>query len=210
MVRTGRRAGALMDALRDAGLHPAPPASRPPRLADLDEAHADELIGLYRLLGGVLQAPVLRPGAWDLAFGPLVVELDEELHFNRYRALTLSVSWAPTLPWTDDYLRYCEAHEQDSLSAGAWGKRWTNPSCEHMFGAAGVAGELSGAGAPRWKQRALYDAMKDLAARMQGGPRVARVSVHDAVDGNRLGDVLDGDARVSTRSIRRFVSERTA
>jgi uncharacterized integral membrane protein (TIGR00698 family) len=40
--------------------------------------HHAELLALYRRLGGLLEAPVLRPGAWDLTFeGGLVVELDE-------------------------------------------------------------------------------------------------------------------------------------
>jgi hypothetical protein len=57
--------------------------------------HAAELHALYRRLGGLLATPTWRPGGWDLVFGgSLVVELDEELHFNRYRALTLNSSWA--------------------------------------------------------------------------------------------------------------------
>jgi hypothetical protein len=43
--------------------------------------------------------PPLRPGAWDLVFADgLVVELDEELHFNRYRAQSLQNEWATDLP----------------------------------------------------------------------------------------------------------------
>src|SRR5207247_5846986 len=99
---------------------------------------ADGLLGLYRELGGAESEPTLRPGPWDLVFkGPVVVELDEELHFNRYRGLTLTASWAEQLPWTSTYRAYCEKHEADCLAAGTWGKRWTNPSCERMFGAAG-------------------------------------------------------------------------
>jgi len=46
-------------------------------------------------------APTFRPGGWDLPFrGPLLVELDEELHFNCYRATTLEASWEADLPWT--------------------------------------------------------------------------------------------------------------
>jgi hypothetical protein len=211
VVRTGRRAAVLADGLCDAGLQPAPVPSSPPRLADVRGAQAEELVDLYRRLGGVQEIPALRPGAWDLTFSDsLVVELDEELHFNRYRAVTLLAPWAESLPWTGEYVRHCEAHQDDCLSAGTWGKRWTNPSCERMFGAAGPAGELRGAGAPRWKQRALYDAMKDLAATIGLDVRVARVSVHDTIDGHRLADVLEGYALVSPESIRQLVSDRTA
>ena len=211
MVRTGKRAEVLKSILLDAGLEAGGSAPAPPRLADLPTPLADEVVGLYRALGGPEEAPALRPGSWDLVFGgALVVELDEELHFNRYRALTLSASWATGLPWTETFGAFCVAHEDECLSAGTWGKRWTNPSCERMFGPAGAVGDLMGAGAPRWKQRALYDAMKDAASSGDGGVRLARVSVHDAVDGNRLWDVLGGPASVSPAAIRALVEARVA
>ena len=54
-----------------------------------------DLHDLYRTLGGMNPNPSFRPGSWDLAFADgLVVELDEELHFNRYRAHTLQPPWA--------------------------------------------------------------------------------------------------------------------
>jgi hypothetical protein len=40
----------------------------------------------------------------------------------------------------------------------------------------GAAGDLDGEGAPRWKQRALYDAIKDTAPAALG-VALARVSV---------------------------------
>ena len=52
----------------------------------------------YYVAGGAPSAcgpssPRFRPGRWDLVFEEdLVVELDEELHFNRYRASTLTTS----------------------------------------------------------------------------------------------------------------------
>jgi len=74
----------------------------------------------YRSLGGAQAEPVLRPGAWDLAFtNGMVIELDEELHFNRHRALALS----PEVPWADDYLRFSLTHESNCLQAGRWGLR---------------------------------------------------------------------------------------
>lgn len=44
-------------------------------------------------------AGALRPDAWDLAFRDgIVAELDEDVHFNRYRARTLEERWEQTLP----------------------------------------------------------------------------------------------------------------
>lgn len=119
-----------------------PPA---PTLDVLPEDARTELIGLYQALGGKEPIRALRPGAWDLAFiGGLVVELDEELHFNRCRLRTLQPPWNARLPWHDAYLDLCDRHEQTCLGAGKWGKRWTSPSCESMFGPPGEAGVLEG------------------------------------------------------------------
>ncbi len=73
-----------------------PPA---PRLETLPSEMRADVLDLYRSLGGRLERPALRPGAWDLALaGGDVVELDEELHFNQYRAQTLEWSWSRRLP----------------------------------------------------------------------------------------------------------------
>lgn len=205
MVRTGKRAEALRDLLVDAGLRPA--LAAPPRPSGV--GHRAELLGLYRRLGGLQDAPSLQPGAWDLVFDDgLVVELDEELHFNRYRALTLGTSWSAELPWTKHYLYYCADKEGDCVAAGSWGKRWSNDSCARMF-SGGAAGDLGGEGAPRWKQRALYDAIKDTAPAALG-VALARVSVYDDADGTSLGSVLGGFARVGPAAVAEFVRARTA
>lgn len=206
MVKTGARAGNLNELLLRAGLRSAPPP-KAPRRGDLGELAA-EIEDLYQQLGGVEPEPSLRPGAWDLAFeGDLVVELDEELHFNRYRSATLDPAWTASLPWRANYLRYCAEHERACLSAATWGKRWTNPSCERLFGEGGAPGDLSGAGAPRWKQRALYDAIKDAAAAV-GAVRLARVATVDMVAGVPLGDVLEGRVEVEPAIVVALVSER--
>ncbi len=88
---------------------------------------AADVLELYRSFAGRLPRPSLRPGAWDLVVaGGLVVELDEELHFNRYRAETLATPWSQHLPWHQVYDDMCERFEGQCLRAGSWGKRWTN------------------------------------------------------------------------------------
>lgn len=205
MVKTGSRAANLKALLVAAGLRPAP-APLAPRIRDVGGSSV-EIEGRYRELGGTLDEPTLRPGGWDLSFEDLVVELDEELHFNRYRGATLQPAWTTSLPWREDYLRYCTNHEPACLAAATWGKRWTNPSCERLFGEAGAPGDLSGAGAPRWKQRALYDAIKDAAAAV-GAVRLARVATVDVVAGVPLGDVLEGRVEVEPQVVVGLVSER--
>lgn len=206
MVHAGQRAEVLCALLADAGLGPI--AATQPRPSGAE--HLEELLELYRRLGGLQDAPALRPGAWDLVFDDgLVVELDEELHFNRYRAFTLGSSWSADLPWIGDYLRYCVNHEGECLAAGRWGKRWTNDSSARMF-RGGPAGDLGGDGAPRWKQRALYDAIKDTASMTTLGLALARVSVYDEVDGVPLGSVLEGFAGVAHTAVAELVRARIA
>ena len=211
MVRTGARAQALQKLLNRAGLVSAASNPAAPRLDDLSDEAKAQVVAAYRALGGTEPVRPPRPGAWDLAFeGGLVVELDEELHFNRYRAKTLEPPWSADLPWYEDYQGFCRHYETKCLDAGKWGKRWTTPSCESMFGPPGDVGELEGPGAPRWKQRALYDAMKDITALASGAVRLARLSVWDTIGDITLGDALVVGAPVDSGRLRDLVHARTA
>jgi len=173
MVRTGRRATALRELLVAAGWRPSA-APAPPRVTLLPPARREAIVDLYAVLGGRADPASLRPGSWDLAFeAGVVVELDEELHFNRYRLATLVPRWTEQLPWRSRYTTFCTERESECLAAGRWGRRWTNPSCEGHFGAPDPPGQLVPAGSPRWKQRALYDAIKD-AAGIAGSGRPGR------------------------------------
>ena len=73
--------------------------------------------------------------------------------------------------------------DHDHKCGGSGGKRWTNPSAEKMSGPADQNGVIGRHGAPRWKQRALYDAMK-YAAGAAGQVRLARLSIYDQIDGH--------------------------
>jgi len=64
-----------------------------------------------------------------------------------------------------------------------------------MFGASDPVGVFGERGSARAKQRALYDAMKDLAASV-GVVRLARISIYDRVDGARVDDILYGRTTV--------------
>lgn len=92
-----------------------------PRLADLADDLAEQIRDELEALGGDGDAAAgLRPNSWDLALdGGLLVELDEELHFNRYRRQTLQAPWAQALPWTDPYLEYCNAEEERCLAVAS-------------------------------------------------------------------------------------------
>lgn len=203
-----RREAALGALLLDAGFRPSPSKPRAPREEPGSQV-AVRASELYRSLGGRLNKPTLRPGAWDLAFDELVVELDEEQHFNRCRLTTLAVAWADQLPWAEAYRGHCRHHESDCRSKASHGGYWSNKSCRRLFGEGASAGDLDdSAGSPRWKQRALYDALKDAHALATGIP-LARLSVHDIVGGHRLADVLDGRASLADEVLREIVAPRT-
>jgi len=205
MVRTGARINRLGTMLTQLGLERAETPPTPPRLSGLSPSHQTEVLRTYRALGGQLEAPQLRPGAWDLAFTEgVVVELDEELHFNRFRLETLSAG--ESRPWDHRYRQYCTDFENECLKAGMWGSRWTTSSAERLMGAGDPAGELGEHGAPRWKQRALYDSIKDLAADV----RLCRLSVYDSLGNETLGRVLTGHATYKPARLATLVQNRLA
>ncbi|WP_162819167.1 DUF7255 family protein [Leifsonia aquatica] len=203
MAKTGARARELNSLLIQSGwsggLRPSPP-----RLSVLPAEFAREVMRLYRELGGRQMEPRLAPGAWDLAYDGVIVELDESFHFNRYRTVTLQTSWSTSTPWSTDYVDYCSRWER---FAGIGGKRWSNESARRMFGGADPDGVFDTYGAPRWKQRALYDAMKDAAA-AAGLVRLSRVSIYDEIDGIRLDDVLYQRAHLPADRIGAWVKSR--
>jgi hypothetical protein len=187
-------------------------AARPPapRLETMPDRARERVLDLYRTLGGHAEEfVVFRPGVWDVVLADgVIVELDEEQHTNRYRRTTLEPAWAEGLPWTPDYVRYSEAHEAAALRKAKRGGYWTSPSTERMFGRADPSGEFGDSGAPRWKQRALYDAMRDVLA-VEGLVALARVSVWDDVGGTTLGRVLDDRAAEDHDALAELVLRRT-
>jgi hypothetical protein len=180
-----------------------------PKLVAMPPTTREHVMELYQSLGGVHPDARLSTGPWDYAFEDnLVVELDESAHFNRYRATTLKPAWAQHLPWRSAYMAYAAEFEDVCLRDRGWGGYWTNTSTERQFGEPGTKGELDGAGSPRWKQRALYDAMRDITA-LHGGVRLVRLSVYDDVGGVLLGDTLKSRAPLDTDAFRALIAERT-
>jgi hypothetical protein len=165
---------------------------------------------VYLDLGGALEhLDRARPGSFDLAVatesGPLIIELDEEQHFNRYRVATLSFAWADSLPWVDAYRNYSRVHEAELARRFVSGGRWTNASAPRFFGQASAPGDFTGVGSPRWRQRAFYDAVKDLLP----GVRLARLAVFDDVDGRSLNTVLRAQDVSAADHVRVLIESRT-
>lgn len=138
-----------------------------------------EVLDVYKCLGGILPDIPCNLNKGDIELPDIIVELDEEQHFNRYRLVTLESPIYNELKKfpIDEYKLICKEHERACRTNG---KFWTNNPCEIQFGNAGERGILDGLGAPRWKQRAFYDFLKDVSGLMIGTQYV-RVSIYDTV-----------------------------
>lgn len=209
MTRTGARATALSELLEAGGLVASESPPRP-KINDHPDAVSARIDEVYWALDGNTDEPhQARPGAFDLcvatASGRLIIELDEEQHFNRYRAATLAFPWAEMLPWAGAYRDYSRIYEADLARTFISGGRWTNNSAPRFFGAASAPGDFTGVGSPRWRQRAFYDAVKDLLP----GIRLARIVVFDVVDGRSVETILRSKDHSAAAAIRRLVESRT-
>jgi hypothetical protein len=160
VVTTGARARALATLLTTRGWQQVT-AQRPPRIGDI----ADQQRSYGPPTSALSLFHRIRPGGYDLAFtnrdGLVDIELGEEQHFNRCRALTLDITRHLARPWTPAYLDHSAGHVHRLLPGWGTGQRWTNPSAARFFGLPAQAGDFSGVGATRWRQRAFYDSVKD-------------------------------------------------
>jgi hypothetical protein len=172
-----------------------------------------EIERIYRALGGTSEACPLQPGSWDIELADVAVELDEEQHFNRYRALTLESRLYRDSPFlAGPYSSYCQRYESDCLRKASNRGYWLSPSSMAQFGPASSPGDLSPPGSPRWKQRAFYDFLKDLAPVLTGTP-VARIAIWDEVrvDGScrLIRDVLDEECTAAVPAVIGLVAQRS-
>ena len=209
----GKRQSALKDILGGSdrvGRLPMPTAT------SLSASALDETLReMYQWLGGRQQNLPPRRGRWDVEFGGMAIELDEERHFNRYRLLTLDhavYERSSAFP-RDEYRSYCRGREPECLRAGRWGRYWTTPSAEAHFGPSDAEGVLGRHGSACWRQRAYYDFMKDMASLVLP-VGVCRLSVWDSVEvagqPSLLGFVLrmwDAQPVWNRREVRLAVSE---
>ena len=160
----------------------------------------DAVWAVYRRLNGVQSRDELkaRPGNWDMRVDGVFVELDEHQHFNRYRLLTLE---SPV--YTDlmhfplaEYRAWCVQRERECRKKASRGNYWTTQKSKEQFGPPAPPGNLPppevirdvaevdvtrGTGSPRWRQRALYDFVKD-AWILCSNARACRVSIWELVE----------------------------
>lgn len=212
----GKRQETLQQILTDAGYAVGRSALARPSVACRRRATDPTWAGIervYRRLDGLLSLCPAQPGPWDAELPTVAVELDEEQHFNRYRAMTLeSPLYQGSLFPVDDYLSFCRSYEDECLRKASNRGYWATPSTIAQFGPAGAPGDLNPPGAPRWKQRAFYDFLKDLAPVLVD-TCVARIAIWDTldVDGVRMQvkDVLDQHLSSAARALVDLIQRRS-
>ena len=215
----GKRQDSLTELLKTVAQVGCPSKIGKPNIEDLKQSILGcEVLRVYHELGGILDDFPVRLGSWDLNVDGIAVELDEELHFNRYRKFTLESSSYSELNYfpIENYRQYCVNYEENCKRAGKYGGKWTNSSCEKQFGKASIPPDLpcdlSSGGAPRWKQRAFYDYIKDISP-LVIKVKVARISIWDEiqVEGEmvRVSRVLDKGMRSAAKSIYSLIVERS-
>ena len=174
---------------------------------------ANEVKRTYMRLGGILPEPPLSFGKWDISIDGFLVELDEEQHFNRYRASTFDSFIYHCENGFDSsvYSKYCAKYEIACIKKASWGKYWTSPSTERQFGSPGINGNLDGKGSPRWRQRAYYDYLRDVFALIKRIP-VIRISVYDQIIVNgkicTAGNILSGSSQSELNEIVKFIERK--
>lgn len=131
-------------------------------------------------------------GRYDIATPDFIVELDEERHFNRYRAQTLNSELYSELHRfpLNQYKRFCFQFEQQCLRAAGWGNNWHTEPSDRQFGKSNSQRDLSGDGSSRWKQRAFYDYLKDVTQLVTNKP-LTRVSIYDKLEVNGAEKTID-------------------
>lgn len=206
---TGKRARTLEASLQAAGYEFVDKSDEDAAVTyDLPAEVRTTIVELYRSMGGILDLEDFSAGDWDFNLtGGLKIEFDEYLHFNRYRGTTLPVPWAENVPWSADYEIFCETFEYKCLRGRLEGM-WANKSSERMFGPSDPIGVLGDLGSSRWKQRALYDAVRDAYA-CHRNLALARISVTDTIYGRSVDRELKKGKPLNPDGLRALIDART-
>lgn len=173
-----------------------------PKISQFEIEYAgldDEILDIYKKLGGIQESFPINY-SWDIKYPDFILELDEELHFNRYRLITLSSSIYNNYKYfsIDKYKVYCQLYENKCLSSGKYGNKWKSNSSDKLFLKSSDYGILEGNGSSRWRQRAFNDFLKDINSVIRNKP-IIRVSIYDEYNGETIGSILNrGDRKKTT------------
>lgn len=140
----------------------------------------EPVLEVYHELGGINDAVPFDFPPYDFLIDDKFLILDEELHFNRYRNITLRSGLYESLPLikVDNYKRYGRQFEKECLKSGMRSGLWTNPKAEKFFGKSADAGDFFRNGSSEWKLRAFYDFLQDANA-LISKKEIIRISIYD-------------------------------
>lgn len=161
------------------GAHP-----KPSKAEYYNSKFNSEIENIYRKLGGTLSYFPTSFRGYDIQCRKFIVELDEERHFNRYRLITLHSDFYSNNKINfqiDKYKTLCKKKEGACLKAAGWRKNWENKSTSKQFGISDNPGCLGQRGSSRWKQRAFYDYLRDIAAHIIQIP-IIRISIWEIIN----------------------------
>ena len=158
----------------------------------LASGYYEDVVNVYRILGGVLSMPPIRVGKYDIDTDNFIIELDEENHFNRYRLSTLNSPIYANNPNIDvaQYKKFCKNYEDRCLTYGKYAK---SDSTEKQFEYCELDGNLDDSRS-RWKQRAFYDFIKDITSIVKNVP-IIRISIYEKYKGLTIEKLIDGEYR---------------
>lgn len=149
----------------------------------LDEKGKGWLSEIFEDLGGNGSFPLLEKLKFDFKIGRHLLTWDEDIHFNRYRLITLRSDmyseWS--FSFAEAYKRLCRTYEKEAQKIGFQKRIWDGPPiAKTCFGVASEIGDFSGSGATGWKLLAYNDAQADLQTRIHGY-KLIRISPYETL-----------------------------
>lgn len=151
-------------------------------------AYDNELLRIYKALGGILHEYPINFGSFDIVLQKCFIELDEENHFNRYRKVTLNSKFYSNHNFfpVQHFKDFCDKYEKKARKNGGY---WSNKSSENQYGKSSPEGNFAGNGPARWKQRAFHDMLKDIYGVLIHKP-VIRVSIYSVINDVSVNKIL--------------------
>lgn len=151
---------------------------------------------MYRELGGIKDSfPSFKKTGHIISPNTIIV-LDDYLHFNRYRTITLRSPFYEKMPHFPlaNYRRYCRNNEKECIKSGLQKGIWDNRESDFYFGPSSEAGDFFKNGSGGWKLIAFQDYLEDVASYLLNY-KLLRLSVYDnfLAEGKifRLDNILD-------------------
>ncbi len=137
----------------------------------LDQKGKAWLKEIFEDLGGHGNLPLLEKLKFDFKIKRNLIIWDDELHFNRYRLISLRSDLYSefNFQFTEGVKRVCRTFEKECLKGGMQERIWNgSPFSKACFGKASEPADFTQNGSPGWKLTAYNDAQMDLQSRLHG------------------------------------------